>query len=1197
MKTSVIITALLFTQVSASFFDVFQGAVLSVQNSFGKLLSDVVTDVKDTVDCTILAVEHVLSLSEDATIRYYDKCGQGTNQTTQNDPKQSESLPKMEVSIKFPPSEEYFQKIIPAEIDARINETLSKVLEDYKPHNNLLSIENVLAKESEQLADVSDLVKKEMKKLSNEVTADLEHIKQRDSGPSVDTILEEIKVLEKSEQNARNASEAVEIHQVIDEVLDKLDAIEATEANENDKLEEILRDLENNSNNSFLGLRQQFEEWKREESRHLSEIKDKIEEHEKIYNHTNKVYDSNHTQIVLLSKDKQNDTSEPLILSQGILTVQVSKAKDVTTRRINNADGTEKPNESGIIQNLKSTTADVTNESVTTNRSPTSNTKSKLPIDTSVRTLETLMLLRSDRTTTSTQHLDPNDVIITSTSYPPIIETTTDNKPIQLETSTDSSREDLTTVKAVDNSTDSSNTDVVTGNTLENVTSQHTDGVIGSTTEDFAITTEMTTTVANNNSINIPATSTLTPETPSPESIDAIVTTTPPNLFEEPTTFIPNKSMTSNVSGHSTSIETTTISEVFANTSTSESEEPSKLITDSPTSPAKIFVTESNTNPTSSSSITEGTVTPEMLQSVIRTTTTPLQTAESTEIQSVKNTTTTTTNSEEEEPSYKATTLSIDSNASFITSTSKITEIMATTNEETTQLPTETVTVVIEHENTTSSEGPNLNKNGVTTTTAPISERTLSTENLPSVKNTTPTHEELSTLTLSDSSYTTNGITSTLPPPVETTPSAALSKSEESTPSVENDVSILPKVNNLDHIATSTEFTLIMNETTTENIKTVETTIDSETQKPTDLTTNDIVTSSTASSPPKENISLSEVISNESTTAEKGLFRTDEMLHTTPKIITNRNFAISSPPLMVTDGPPIINKVYLIDHPVIPVNNPWLTPKSIEKANSNKISQQNYNMPRIPKIHNDFPQSLTGGLLDTRWPLYDPHQVNNAPQQFGVPKESFPPQFQNPKLPDYRGRKTDFIKNRFSDVGATPAPMNPVLTQGLIPTVPKQQPRVEISAHDQAVFDEFDSMSDSGWPSSSMDEILNLAEMPIAPEKKSTPSPRVPTDRGRINGPGRPLQSPYNRPPGLTTNRPQNSARIDDSQNMPVDYDSFFHIPQKNTEAHQRALKDAQQLIANSQLSNRIIDRVLRSKNTVGARSIFNNPRTLNSGK
>ncbi|XP_049694859.2 mucin-17 [Helicoverpa armigera] len=1179
MKTSVIITALLFTQVSASFFDVFQGAVLSVQNSFGKLLSDVVTDVKDTVDCTILAVEHVLSLSEDATIRYYDKCGQGTNQTTQNDPKQSESLPKMEVSIKFPPSEEYFQKIIPAEIDARINETLSKVLEDYKPHNNLISIENVLAKESEQLADVSDLVKKEMKKLSNEVTADLEHIKQRDSGPSVDTILEEIKVLEKSEQNARNASEAVEIHQVIDEVLDKLDAIEATEANENNKLEEILRDLENNSNNSFLGLRTQFEEFKKEESRHLSEIKDKIEEHEKIYNHTNKVYDSNHTQIVLLSKDKQNDTSEPLILSQGILTVQVSKAKerlDITTRLITNADVTENPNESGLIQNSKSTTADGTNESLTTNRSPTTNIKSsnKLPIDTSVRTLETLMLLRSDRAT-STQHLDPNDIIITSTSYPPIIETTTDNKPIQLETSTDSSRKDLATVMAVDNSTDSSNTDVVTGNTLDNVTSQHTDGIIGSTTEDFAITTEMTTTVAN----NIPATSTLTPETPSLESIEAKVTTTP--LFEEPTTFISNKYMISNVSGHSTSIETTTISEVFANTSPSESEEPSKLITDSPTSPAKIFVTESNTNPTGSSSITESTVTPEMLQSVIRTTTTPLQT-------------------EEEEPSHKATKFNIDSNASFITSTSKIAEIMATTNEETTQLPTETFTVVIEHvENTTTSEGPNLNKNGVTTTTTPISERTLSTENLPSVKNTTPTYKEFSTLTLSDSRYTTNGITSTLPPPAEKTPSAALSKSE-STPSVENKVSTLPEGNNLDYITTTTEFTTIMNKTTTENIKTVETTIDSETQKPTDLKTNDIVTSSTVFSPPKENPLLSEVISIESTTAsykEKGLLKTDDMLRTTPRIITNHNFTISSPPLMVTDGPPIINKVSLIDHPMIPVNNPWLTPKSVEKANSNKISQQNYNMPRIPKIHNDFPQSLTGGLLDTRWPLYDPHQVNNAPQQFGVPKGSFPPQFRNPKLPDYHGRKTDFIKNRFSDVGATPAPMNPVLTQGLIPTVPKQQPQVEISAHDQAVFDEFDSMSDSGWPSSSMDEILNLAEMPIAPEKKSTPSPRVPTDRGRINGPGRPLQSPYNRPPGLTTNRPQNNARIDDGQNMPVDYDSFFHIPQKNTEAHQRALKDAQQLIANSQLSNRIIDRVLRSKNTVGARSIFNNPRTLNSGK
>uniref|UniRef100_A0A2A4JC81 Uncharacterized protein n=1 Tax=Heliothis virescens TaxID=7102 RepID=A0A2A4JC81_HELVI len=1243
MKTSVIITALLFTQVSASFFDVFHGAVLSVQNSFGKLLSDVVTDVKDTVDCTILAVEHVLSLSEDATIRYYDKCGQGTNQTNMhNDPKQNESLPKVEVSIKFPDSEEYLQKIIPAEIDARINQTLSKVLEDYRPHNNIISIENVLAKESEQLADVSDLVKKEMKKLTSEVTTDLEHIKQRDSGPSIDTILDEIKVLEKREQNARNASEAVEIHQVIDEVLDKLDEIEATEANENDKLEEILRDLENNSNNSFLGLRQQFEEWKKEESRHLSEIKDKIEEHEKIYNHTNKVYDSNHTQIVLLGKDKQNDTSEPLILSQGILTVQLSKAKeslDITTRRLSNADVTEFPNKSGFIESLKSTTADGINESVTTNLSPTTptnyntsnnqfingNIPNNLPI--SVRTLETLTVFKSDRITTSSQNSDSNDVIITSTSnYPSIIQATIDSKAKQqLETSTASGQEDLTTLMAamVIKSNYSNNPDAVT----ENVTSQYNEKYIGSTTDDFVKTTEVITTEGNDNeSRNISVTSSPTPITPSSESIEAIVTTTT-SLFKEPTTFIPSKSILSNISGNSSSIETTTISEVLGlvNTSPSESEEPSKLASYSSTSsPAKITVTDSNANPiTTTSSITGSTLTSDMLQSGLTTsvneehptgtdsddrrdTTTPIQKAESIE---------STTRSIKEEPLHQAITLDTDRNASLITSTPKITEIMATTNEERVQSTTETVTVTnAPVENTTSTEElliettfapisskfTDSNDNDVTTTTTPIPETLLSTDILSSARITTPSvNEEISTLILSDSNYNTNGIANTLSSAVENRPSTVLNQPERSTPSVENEVSTLPDDNNLEHIAMSTAFTTVTSETTTECI---ETTIVSEIQEPTDLTTNGSVTTSTTFSPPKENLSISHIISIESTTAskiEKDLLKRDEMLRTTPKIITDHNFIISSPPLTVTDGPPIQHKVPLIDQSKITVNKPWFTPSSVDKPSSNKTSQQNFNIPRVPKMNNGLPQPLSGELLDTRWPLYDPHKVNSDPQKFGstaAPRGTFS-QFKNHKLPDYRERNNNFMINRFSDYGAIPAPKNPVLTPGLTTTVPKRQPKAEINAHDQAVLDEFDSMSDSGWPMSSIDEILNLAETPIAPEKKHTPSPKVPTDRGRVNTPEHLLRSPNNRPPGLTTHRPPKKARVDDSQNTPIDYDSFFHIPPKNSEAHQRALKDARQLIANSQFSNRIIDRVLQRKSNVGARSIFNNPRTLNLGK
>ncbi|CAB3239334.1 unnamed protein product [Arctia plantaginis] len=282
MKVTSIIATMMVAQVSASFLEVFQGAVLSVQNSFGKLFSDVVTDVKDTVDCTILAVEHILSLSEDATARFTKKCA-SAKKYTQSDSQLKNNFPVLEISIAN--NEEYLKKELPEEIDARINATLLKYLNGYNPHDKLEVVQKELAKETERLAEVSDLVRQQLDKLSKEIHLDFTNAERKGYKPSVDSILDELKVLEAIEQSIRNSSEANEIHRLVDDVLNKLHAIESSGAKQNDKVNGILRDLEKSSNRSYKHMRQQLEDWKAEEARHLNVIKAKMDEHEKLPKH------------------------------------------------------------------------------------------------------------------------------------------------------------------------------------------------------------------------------------------------------------------------------------------------------------------------------------------------------------------------------------------------------------------------------------------------------------------------------------------------------------------------------------------------------------------------------------------------------------------------------------------------------------------------------------------------------------------------------------------------------------------------------------------------------------------------------------------------------------------------------------------------------------------------------------------------
>ncbi|KAL4716654.1 hypothetical protein ACJJTC_008289 [Scirpophaga incertulas] len=73
MKVSPLLFLILLTQVSGSFFDDSGGGVTSWAENLENFVSDVIYDVRETIDCSILAVKQVLALGNFADLSYYNK--------------------------------------------------------------------------------------------------------------------------------------------------------------------------------------------------------------------------------------------------------------------------------------------------------------------------------------------------------------------------------------------------------------------------------------------------------------------------------------------------------------------------------------------------------------------------------------------------------------------------------------------------------------------------------------------------------------------------------------------------------------------------------------------------------------------------------------------------------------------------------------------------------------------------------------------------------------------------------------------------------------------------------------------------------------------------------------------------------------------------------------------------------------------
>ncbi|XP_063377650.1 FK506-binding protein 5-like [Cydia fagiglandana] len=246
-----------------------RGAVSSVESSFGKLLNDVIYDVRETIDCTLMAVEQVLALGVFRDPSDYDTRCRGTEAVEQPPPPPvvvatdppppvvvaTDPPPPVVVATDPPPPsapEIRLLEIPLTEMENRqidssilnVDQILCDILKKEDTHAQLETVKLALINETERLTEISELLKKQLEELSAEVKEKFKAIELQTSEPSVESIWNDIKLLHEIEHKHRNTDEAKKISRVLDQILSILDANEEDRsAADDNKIHEIMRKL------------------------------------------------------------------------------------------------------------------------------------------------------------------------------------------------------------------------------------------------------------------------------------------------------------------------------------------------------------------------------------------------------------------------------------------------------------------------------------------------------------------------------------------------------------------------------------------------------------------------------------------------------------------------------------------------------------------------------------------------------------------------------------------------------------------------------------------------------------------------------------------------------------------------------------------------------------------------------------------
>lgn len=251
----------------SSFLHEWAGAMSSVENSFNKLLNDVVGDIKNTVHCTLLAIEQVLIMSGAVSETSNYNCYPHTDSVDNN-----YKLPLLNYknSTERENRNNYSGKHIAQQISSsisNINKTLTNIL-DNDGHERLNHVKRVLQNEANHFTEVSRLLREELGKISSRLRNHLENIDS--DKPSLESLWKDMKTLHNLEKNDRNVSEVNEIRKVLSDALNVLHLNTSSKVqSDEDKIGTIMRELEHESNNNkatFTNIDNELAQWKQKQS-------------------------------------------------------------------------------------------------------------------------------------------------------------------------------------------------------------------------------------------------------------------------------------------------------------------------------------------------------------------------------------------------------------------------------------------------------------------------------------------------------------------------------------------------------------------------------------------------------------------------------------------------------------------------------------------------------------------------------------------------------------------------------------------------------------------------------------------------------------------------------------------------------------------------------------------------------------------
>lgn len=191
----------------------------SLKNNFGRLLTDVITDVKDTIDCTILAVEHVLAMNRYRAAEYEKKC-KGQKAT----PAVALPVDIHKVSREIAEEKEVFTNEVKTKIDdslAEINDDLCDTL-GHKSHPSLRNIKEILKSNTNRLSEINQILKQELEKISDDIKKKFAR-KSPLTEPSIDSVYNDLLILQEAGQNNENDPKERQIDKVFDKILYILD--------------------------------------------------------------------------------------------------------------------------------------------------------------------------------------------------------------------------------------------------------------------------------------------------------------------------------------------------------------------------------------------------------------------------------------------------------------------------------------------------------------------------------------------------------------------------------------------------------------------------------------------------------------------------------------------------------------------------------------------------------------------------------------------------------------------------------------------------------------------------------------------------------------------------------------------------------------------------------------------------------------